>query len=193
MARGAWISLVLLCLLAAPLAADFQQEERDRERRQADEAVWETVFGRRVVREAYRQLGRPYVWGGKTEAGGFDCSGYTAWVFHSLGVDLAPSALGQYQQGVEVTRQGLAPGDLVFFLGRGSPLHVGIYVGDGRFLHAPGTGKVIELSSISSAYFAPRFTGGRRLTPSLDDERRRRAAQAAPASSPGSPPNKENP
>jgi|GEM_PF-2586389 len=170
------------------LAADFREEERARVGRRVNGDLWQTVFGQRVVAEARRQLGRPYVWGGKTGDPGFDCSGYTAYVFNSLGVPLAASAWGQYQQGVEVEKAALRPGDLVFFAGRGSPLHVGIYAGDGLFLNAPGTGKVIESTRLDSAYFRPRFMGARRLVPDLENERRRRdrAKALAPSSIPPS-------
>jgi cell wall-associated NlpC family hydrolase len=171
-------------LRPAPARADYASEERDRVQRRAQENVWQEVFGQRVVREARRQLGRPYVWGEKSGKTGFDCSGYTAYVFHAVGVELQTSAFGQFQQGVALDKAALRAGDLVFFLGKGSPLHVGIYEGDGRFLHAPGTGKVIESSSLDSPYFSQRFIGGRRVTPTLDAARRP-AAGAKPAGGAG--------
>ena len=131
----------------------------------AGEDIWATLFGERVVAEARRQIGRPYVWGGKTGNPGFDCSGYTAYVFRSLGVPLALSALDQYQQGDYVPEALLRPGDLVFFTGQGSPLHVGIYTGGGVFLQAPGTGKVIGTARLDAPYFARRYVGARRMTP----------------------------
>jgi hypothetical protein len=179
---AAVLGLALLCppgVWTSPLRADIKAEEQARQWRQLNENIWQVVFGQRVVAQAKRQLGRPYVWGCKTGDPGFDCSGYTAYVFNSLGVPLASSALAQYQQGVEVEPAALQPGDLVFFTGQGSPLHVGIYEGDGLFLHAPGTGKVIESSSLDSPYFSRRFVGARRVAPDLDAERRRRAATKA--------------
>jgi hypothetical protein len=184
-------SALLLLALAAPLAADLEQDDRARRQRQADEAVWQAVFGERVVTEARKQLGRPYVWGGKSEASGFDCSGYTAWVYRSLGVDIGVSALQQYQQGVSIPRTGLMPGDLVFFLSQGAPLHVGIYAGDGEFLHAPGSGKRIESSKIDSGYFSGHFLSGRRVAPALAEEQRRRNLTLNTKSKPGTPPSKE--
>lgn len=183
--RAAVLGLALLCLpgaWASPLPADIKTEEQDRRWRQLNENIWQAVFGQRVVAQAKRQLGRPYVWGCKTGTPGFDCSGFTAYVFNSLGVPLASSALAQYQQGIEVEQGALQPGDLVFFTGQGSPLHVGIYEGDGLFLHAPGTGKVIESSRLDSTYFSRRFVGARRVAPDLDAERRRRAATSVSTS-----------
>lgn len=184
---AALLGLALLALPAPPARADYESEERARVARRAEEDVWQAVFGQRVVAEARRELGKPYLWGGKSGENGFDCSGYTAFVYGGLGVRLAPTALLQYQQGVEVERAGLLPGDLVFFLGQGSPLHVGIYAGDGNFLHAPGEGKFIESSSLDGPYFTQRYVGARRLCPSLEEERRRRAA-SAPVPNPESTP-----
>jgi len=176
-----------LLLLAAPLAADFAAEEQARRARRVEENLWQLVFGKRAVSEARRLLGQPYLWGGKSGDKGFDCSGYTAYVYRRLGVPLAESAMQQFQQGSPVEKAGLEPGDLVFFLGQGSPLHVGIYEGDGRFLHAPGTGKVIESSEIDSSYFRDRFAGARRVSPALEEERRLRAeAASAPGVRPAS-------
>jgi hypothetical protein len=195
MARAALNRALALALLlgcaAAPLAADLEQDDRSRRVRQADEAVWQAVFGERVVSEARKQLGRPYVWGGKSEAAGFDCSGYTAWVYRSLGVDIGVSALQQYQAGVSIPRAGLMPGDLVFFLGSGTPMHVGIYAGDGEFLHAPGAGKRIESSKIDSGYFSGHFLSGRRVAPALAEEQQRRSPALNAKSKTGTSPSKE--
>jgi len=189
----AWLAALLLALAhPCPLAADLEQEDQARHLRQAKEAVWQAVFGGQVLREARKQLGRPYVWGGKSEASGFDCSGYTAWVFRSLGVDIGGSALLQFQRGVSIPREGLQPGDLVFFLGSGTPLHVGIYAGDGQFLHAPGTGKRIESSHLDRGYFNGRFIAGRRVCPALDTEQQRRNLALNAKNKPGTPPTKES-
>ncbi len=97
-----------------------------------------------AVREAYRQLGKPYRWG----AAGpdtFDCSGLTMWAWAKAGVALPHSSRMQFGEGRHVSRDELAPGDLVFF---GSPIHhVGIYVGNGSMVSAPQTGDVVKVSS----------------------------------------------
>ncbi len=167
--------VLAVCLgvaLSLPLHADIRGDEQSHRLARAQNAVWQVLFGRRVVTQARKQLGRPYVWGAKSGERGFDCSGLTAFVYGSLGVGLAPNAVGQYGQGVPIDKAGLLAGDLVFFSGQGSPLHVGIYTGDGQFLHAPGSGKVIQAAAIDSAYFKNRYIGARRVTPSMEEVQR---------------------
>jgi cell wall-associated NlpC family hydrolase len=99
-----------------------------------------------AISEARAQLGKPYSWGG-SGPGSFDCSGLTAWAWRAGGVSLPHNAAAQQGSGRSVSRGELQPGDLVFF---GSPAyHVGLYVGDGMMIHAPTTGDVVKMSSIS--------------------------------------------
>jgi cell wall-associated NlpC family hydrolase len=168
-----WLCLCLA--LACPLRADFRAEEKARRLARAGNDVWQALFGQRVLHEAKKQLGKPYIWGAKDGEQGFDCSGLTAYVYGTLGVPIAINAAGQYGQGISIERASLLPGDLVFFVGKGSPLHVGIYAGDNEFYHAPGTGKVIQSSSLDEPYFKNRYLGARRMTPSLEEVRRQRA------------------
>jgi cell wall-associated NlpC family hydrolase len=111
-----------------------------------------------VVGIAMQYLGTPYVWGGASP-GGFDCSGLVAYVYAQVGVSLPHSSYAQYGAGVPVSMSDLQPGDLVFFYGLG---HVGIYIGGGSFIHAPHTGDVVKISSISGSY-ASSFVGARRI------------------------------
>jgi cell wall-associated NlpC family hydrolase len=103
-------------------------------------------------------LGTPYVWGGASP-GGFDCSGLVMYVYAQVGVSLPHSSYAQYGYGSPVARSDLQPGDLVFFDGLG---HVGIYVGGGSFIHAPHTGDVVKISSLSG-WYASTYVGARRL------------------------------
>ena len=105
-------------------------------------------LGARAVALARRELGVPYVWGGESPKG-FDCSGLVAYVYGRLGVSLPRVAADQYRAGRHVARSMLRPGDLVFFHGLG---HVGIYIGGGRFIHAPHTGDVVRISSLAGWY-----------------------------------------
>jgi cell wall-associated NlpC family hydrolase len=136
---------------------------------QVDADLQAMLLGKAVVREAQRYLGQPYVWGGKhlAQDGGLDCSGFTSTVFGSFGIELPVSAMDQYRGGLGIEKPALEAGDLVFFLSSSAqtPMHVGIYVGRGRFIHAPGTGKRISLESMSRSYFAARYVGARRYAP----------------------------
>ena len=117
-----------------------------------------------VLSKAMTLLGTPYRWGGESEQGGFDCSGLVGYVYRTvLGMDLPRVSRQMAQSGEQVDRTALAPGDLVFFGLRGRVNHVGIYVGEGRFLHAPSRGKVVRVDNLSSSYWAGRFMQGRRV------------------------------
>jgi len=111
-----------------------------------------------VVGVAMRYLGVPYVWGGSTPRG-FDCSGLVMYAFGQIGISLPHSSYAQFAMGTPVSISQLQPGDLVFFAGAS---HVGIYIGGGQFIHAPHTGDVVKISSLTGWYSAE-FAGGRRI------------------------------
>jgi cell wall-associated NlpC family hydrolase len=107
---------------------------------------------------AARYLGVPYRWGGASPSG-FDCSGLVMYVYAQLGISLPHYTVAQYRMGVAVSRSQLQPGDLVFFDGLG---HVGIYIGQNQFIHAPHTGDVVKVSSITG-WYARTYVGARRI------------------------------
>jgi cell wall-associated NlpC family hydrolase len=111
-----------------------------------------------VVGIAMRYLGVPYRWGGASPSG-FDCSGFTMYVYAQMGVSLPHYTGSQWGMGTPVSRDQLEPGDLVFFNGLG---HVGLYIGGGNFIHSPHTGDVVKISSMSG-WYSSTFMGGRRL------------------------------
>jgi cell wall-associated NlpC family hydrolase len=113
----------------------------------------------RVVTYARHLLGVRYSYGGTSPRSGFDCSGFTRFVFAHFGVALPHYSVAQFNLGRRVSRRSLRPGDLLFFDGLG---HVGIYVGRGRFIHAPHTGTRVSVQPLSGWYSA-RFVGARRV------------------------------
>jgi cell wall-associated NlpC family hydrolase len=104
-------------------------------------------------------LGIPYQWGGASPDTGFDCSGFVAYVYAQLGIHLDHYTVSQWNAGVAVSRDQLQPGDLVFFYGED---HVGIYLGDNQFVHAPHTGDVVKISTLDGGYFGA-YVGARRI------------------------------
>ena len=112
-----------------------------------------------VVAIAMRYLGIPYKWGGASPSTGFDCSGFTMYVYAQVGVSLPHNAAAQYGMGTPVPRSQLQPGDLVFFNGLG---HNGIYIGGGQFIHSPHTGDVVKISSMTG-WYSSTYVGARRV------------------------------
>jgi len=117
-------------------------------------------IGSRVVSLAEQQLGVPYRYGGANPQG-FDCSGLVAYVFDQLGVRVPRTAEQQLTAATRVSREQLQPGDLVFFWL--PQAHVGIYAGNGEFIHAPGTGRSVERTQLDQPYFILGFAGGGRF------------------------------
>lgn len=122
--------------------------------------------GSSIVETALSHLGTRYVYGGAS-AGGFDCSGFTMYVYSQLGISLPHGATPQLNYGTSVSRSDLQPGDLVFFSDYGyAASHVGIYVGDGQFIHASSSssnGYCVCVSSLTSGYYDSHYAGARRF------------------------------
>lgn len=119
-----------------------------------------------LLKRALTLLGTPYRWGGTSPDGGFDCSGLVGYVFRSaLGIELPRVSRDMASQGKLISdRAALVAGDLVFFSRRGQRVdHVGIYMGEGRFLHAPRTGKDVEVSNLDTGYWSGKFMQARRV------------------------------
>ena len=118
-----------------------------------------------LVLNAMGMMGIPYRWGGATPEAGFDCSGFVQYVVkQALGITLPRSSFDQVKLGQAVERDQLQAGDLVFFNTMRAPAsHVGIYLGENRFIHAPTTGRTVEIVTFTDVYWQQRFTGARRL------------------------------
>jgi len=120
--------------------------------------------------QAVLALGTQYRYGGDSPQTGYDCSGLVAHVFEQAwGIRLPHNTQAQSEAGMPVSLAELQPGDLVFYDTQHRPYsHVGIYVGDGRFVHAPKTGARVRVESLRSRYWASHFDGARRIAPPLD-------------------------
>ena len=118
--------------------------------------------GSSIVATAKKYLGYKYVYGGSSPSTGFDCSGFTSYVFKQHGISLSRTAAGQYSNGVAVSRANLQPGDLVMF-GKSKINHVAIYIGGGQIIHAstPSTG--VRIDTLTSGYYNNNYVGARRI------------------------------
>lgn len=120
-------------------------------------------MGAIAARTAERFVGIPYRWGGDTVVDGMDCSGFVRAVYNLCGLSIPRTSRDQFKAGEGVSFSELRDGDLVFFgASENSINHVGIYVGGGRFVHAPRRGEDIRVTSVTESYFEKRFVGARR-------------------------------
>ena len=128
------------------------------EARKADESIKD-----RLLRVAQRMLAVPYRFGGTT-LWGLDCSGFVQKTFAFLNLDLPRSAREQFREGAKVAKADLSPGDLVFFRTYAEyPSHVGIYLGDNRFVHASSRERKVTVESLDTPYYVKRYIGAKRL------------------------------
>jgi len=151
----------ILAKQPVPIAETPSSAERppSRGRSSVDSSMGETV-----VALAKRQVGAPYRWGGSSPSG-FDCSGLVRYVYAQVGVSLPHNAAQQYRLGTPVTRDSLEPGDLVFF---DRLRHNGIYIGDGRFIHARQPGRGVNIARLDDGWYASHWSGARRLELAAD-------------------------
>jgi cell wall-associated NlpC family hydrolase len=130
--------------------------------------IWGTSrLGPAAAEEARHHLGVPYRPGGDDPRGGFDCSGLAYYVYHRLGLELPRSSAKQAKVGRKIRRNRLRAGDLVFFTSTTKSrvvTHVGIYLGDRKFIHAPGRGKTVVISELDSEYYSRRYHSARRVS-----------------------------
>jgi cell wall-associated NlpC family hydrolase len=144
---------LLAGLRLVPVAADSFDEGKNYAQGERRAAIGESA-----VQIALKYLGIPYVWGGATPTGGFDCSGLVMYVYGKLGIHLHHFTGLQWLEGTRIEASQLRAGDIVFFRPEGGhPGHEGMYIGGGKFIHAPHTGDVVKISDLAG--YAPLYVG----------------------------------
>jgi cell wall-associated NlpC family hydrolase len=171
-ARGAGLALPAVALVAVLLlSACGRQAVRTNTPAQVSPRAWPVVApanpaaANAVLMRAIGLVGTPYRYGGNTPEGGFDCSGLVNYVYRDV-LDLRlPRSSRELAawQGPRVAPERLATGDLVFFGRAGDVSHVGIYVGEGRFVHAPSTGGTVRLDHLDGSYWRSHYSGSKRI------------------------------
>lgn len=126
-------------------------------------AAGEASVSHPAVELARKLLGIPYRWAGADPAKGFDCSGLVYYVFNELQVRVPRMQRELFKSAEQVGKTDLKPGDLLFFNTFARLSHVGIYIGEGRFIHAPRRGTTVTIESMDSSYYRGRFAGARRV------------------------------
>jgi cell wall-associated NlpC family hydrolase len=130
--------------------------------KRAPKRVPKPTLGDRAAKIALEAVGVPYRWGGSSPDHGFDCSGLVYWAYTRLGLELPHSSYALYDLGRPVNRSRMKPGDLLFFSGLG---HVGVYLGRGRMVHAPHSGRTVEVVTLGGSHYGSRLVGTRRVAP----------------------------
>jgi cell wall-associated NlpC family hydrolase len=151
--------VVLVLLLAFPAAAAAAPDRSDDGAKPAPPAEMLPTTADKAVGIALRYLGTPYSWAGASPAG-FDCSGFVMYVYGKLGIGLPHSSSALWGVGRPVARHDLEAGDIVFFNGLS---HVGIYAGNGTFIHSPHSGDVVKISRFSDDWYGSTYDGARRV------------------------------
>jgi cell wall-associated NlpC family hydrolase len=166
-------AIAIGCAAATPLATDrvaavfipspatlIDRIQADPRRFASHRAAPAPTLGERAATIAVKAVGVPYRWGGSSPTSGFDCSGLVYWTYGRLGIELPHSSYALYDVGRRIERSELEPGDVLFFSGLG---HVGLYVGEGRMVHAPHSGRRVEVVKLGRSRYGERLIGARRL------------------------------
>ncbi|HZH83058.1 MAG TPA: C40 family peptidase [Phototrophicaceae bacterium] len=154
MERQALIFILLLILLLASKGMNFAEEP----------TIPRVPIRDRLASAARHFLGLPYRWGGMSERRGMDCSGLIKTLFAKLNIEVPRTARDQYRAGQEVTVENLQAGDLLFFSTDGmTPDHVGVYVGEHRFVHAEKKAGRVIITDLNQSWYIKHFIGARRI------------------------------
>ncbi|MGH1536557.1 MAG: C40 family peptidase [Gammaproteobacteria bacterium] len=155
--------LVSSLLLACSHTPNHSEVATKKQTKSTDFSSNKLGKGEQIADIAHSLLGSPYKYGGATPKG-FDCSGLVVYTHGKLGIRTARTSLQQYKSAKNVRLNELHSGDLVFFkLGKSVVSHVGIYVGNGKFIHAPKSGKRVAVNNLNDSYWRPRIVSGGRL------------------------------
>ncbi len=156
--------IIATYFIAPPQITAKQTSQPDKdEKKPVQKTKKDKDMGFIAARTAERFVGIPYRWGGNTVVDGMDCSGFARAVYNLCGVNIPRTSAEQYKIGRKIDREGLEDGDLVFFGSSESQItHVGIYVGNNHFVHAPKKGEDIKVSTLNDNGFSKKFMGGRR-------------------------------
>ena len=149
------VAVVLAGIAAAPAAAIVDESERG-----PNAVVPAPTRAERAVKVALEAVGTPYRWGGESPATGFDCSGLVRWAYGRVGIDLPHNSYALYSEGRRVREARMEPGDVLFFEGLG---HVGLYIGNGRMVHSPETGRNVEVARLAGTNYGSRLIAARRV------------------------------
>ncbi|MDO5610115.1 MAG: C40 family peptidase [Pseudomonadota bacterium] len=161
----------LALLLMAPMGLASERADSGKlESKQTPASSGLAMQANSVLMRAISLVGTPYLWGGNTPESGFDCSGLVNYVFSDMLNLRLPRTSRELAalSAPAVDTGALATGDLVFFANAGTVTHVGIYVGDGRFIHAPRTGGTVRMEQLDGRYWQARYAGARRVLAGLN-------------------------
>ena len=146
------------------VTTEQENEEPEENEEEANESTT-GISGAEVVEYAKQYLGCKYVAGGASPTTGFDCSGFTTYVYKHFGISLNRSSRDQIKNGTSVSKSNLQLGDIIIFNGSSNTSigHVGIYIGDNKFIHAANSKEGVIITSLSSSYYQKRYVGARRV------------------------------
>ena len=151
------LAVVVAGIAAGPASAIVDESSRGPS---AVAATPTPTRAERAVKLALEAVGTPYRWGGESPSTGFDCSGLVRWAYGRVGVDLPHNSYALYSEGRHVRESGMEAGDILFFEGLG---HVGLYLGRGRMVHAPQSGRTVEVVRLTTTNYGARLIAARRV------------------------------
>jgi len=157
------VALLAGCAHQAPIpAAGTVSAERQRAKPPPASPVIKSR-GQRIASLAERMIGKPYRYGGEDPTTGFDCSGLVHFTHGAVGISVPRVSRNQYRRAKKIPLSAAEPGDIIFFSDAAKLSHVAIYIGDGRFVHAPSSGRTVTEDELGAAYYQAHFVGVGRL------------------------------